>query len=184
MKESDEKIFYVNLEMPTSDGQYRSVVQEVRIKPTHGHFRPEQLTREYAQAVLNRVYVTKQELEATHNPPDANVPATQFSPLVRWIKRYSLTHPSDDHLNSTVRTDPAKSNSEPPRIAMYPLFFLPRAQREVVWGDIAEMYSIRQKELGTFHSYLWLYKEVCLSMWSLVKQALVDLRKRTYRFYT
>lgn len=83
----------------------------------------------------------------------------------------------------SLRIERAESQPAIPKPAMYLLFFLPKGQREVLYGDITEMYSLRKRELGAFAAYRWLYKQIGLSMWPLVKQVIASLHKWTYRFY-
>jgi hypothetical protein len=111
---------------------------------------------------LNRFYVTKEELEKTHNPADAFVAETLrvLESKKAGLMHYYMTYPLEDE--------------EPPKTAEYLAYlFLPKSDREVLLGDLTEEYPSILEKFGQRRARLYFYKQVVASISPLVRKAVI-----------
>lgn len=75
------------------------------------------------------------------------------------------------------RRAPAASlpSSDPPQLAQYLLWYLPRNQREPVMGDLAEDFQRLVTHFGRRKAVVWYYAQVVMSFWPYLERALAKL---------
>jgi len=78
---------------------------------------------------------------------------------------------------SSLKQPVAVTHSSPPKFAAYLLyFFLTKAERVYLVGDLEEEYFEVLSKFGRFQAKLWFYKQVACSLLPLARRHLVKLR--------
>lgn len=93
--------------------------------------------------------------------------------LLIHLQRFWLQRP----LKSRYQQSLAASllSSDPPQLAQYLLWYLPRNQRESVMGDLAEDFQCLVTHFGRRKAVVWYYAQVVMSFWPYLERALAKL---------
>jgi hypothetical protein len=118
-------------------------------------------------ANLNRFYVTKEELEAHHNPVEKSPEVVQLT-FVFDSKNDTLL---DYYLTSDFENE---LSDQPPKSAEYLAYlFLPRTDRDTLLGDLTEEYPYIVAKFGSRGANVYFYKQVVCSIWPLVRKTVI-----------